>query len=122
MGRQAKDPRAVQQDACAGPPSGQRMAERFLAAVGNPSDPTRQLLRHSHAGGLERPPGSLSRCAEFLTERVLSSHPEGDSQTAARTTALASSQWLGTARTRQRIGARGCGLSSGTGVGSLLWS
>jgi hypothetical protein len=31
MGRQAKDPRAVQQEVCAGPPRGQRMAERFLA-------------------------------------------------------------------------------------------
>jgi hypothetical protein len=37
---------------------------------------------------------------EFLTERVLSSHPEGDSQTAERAAALASSQLLGAARTR----------------------
>ena len=31
MGRQAKDPGALQQKARAGPPSGQRIAERFLA-------------------------------------------------------------------------------------------
>ena len=31
MGRRAKDPRAVQQEARAGPPSGQRIAERSLA-------------------------------------------------------------------------------------------
>jgi hypothetical protein len=99
MGRQAKDPRAVQQEARAGPPSGQRIAERFLARwETHPTQPGSSFVTLTQA--LSSAPSVAQSLREFLTERVLSSHPEGDSQTAARTTALASSQLLGAARTR----------------------
>jgi hypothetical protein len=48
------------------PAPGRRVASglpTIPGPAGNPFDPTRQLLRHSHAGGLQRPRRSLSRCA-----------------------------------------------------------
>ena len=96
---QAKDPRAVQQEARPGPPSGQRIADDSWPG-GKPIRPNQAAPSSLSRRRSRAPPPVVQSLREFLTERVLSSQPEGDSQAAARTTALASSQLLGAARTR----------------------
>ena len=88
-----------------------RPAPGHRVASGWPNDswPGVKPIRPNQAAPSSRsrrrgPPGR-SVAARIPHRTRLVKPPEGDSQTAARTTALASSQLLGTARTRQRIGA-----------------
>ena len=89
--------------------SSRRRAPGHRVASGLPNDswPGGKPIRPNQAAPSSRsrrrsraPPPVAQSLREFLTERVLSSHPEGDSPTAARATALASLQLLGAARTR----------------------
>ena len=70
MGRQGKDPRAVQQEARAGPPSGQRIAERFLARwETHPTQPGSSFVTLTQAR-LERPPVARRSVAARIPQRT----------------------------------------------------
>jgi AcrR family transcriptional regulator len=94
-----RDPRRVQADARAGPPSGARIVEHFLAQwEEGEQEPGRRFVTLAQAAsGSPEVAGALR---EFLTERVWAHHPDGGTEEGLRTASLVSSQLLGLAWTR----------------------
>lgn len=96
------DPRAVRDQARAGPPDGQRIAERFLAQwERDPAQPGHSFVTLMQAVSSSPPVARALR--EFLTERVWARPEQDDSEAGARATALVSSQLLGAAWARYVI-------------------
>ena len=95
------DPRAVQIEARGADLDGARIVERFLAqweeGVAEPGKPFVTLTQ-----AVSSSPEVARAVREFVTERVWARVP-GDGETAARTTALVSSQLLGAAWARYVI-------------------
>ncbi len=97
------DPREVQIQARGGELDGARIAERFLAQWEEVAgEPGKSFVTLTQA--VSSAPEVARAVREFLTERVWARVPAGDSETAARTTALVSSQLLGAAWARYVIG------------------
>jgi AcrR family transcriptional regulator len=93
------DPRAVQDEARSGPPSGARVVERFLAQwEQDPSEPGQSFITMTQA--VSSAPDVARALREFLTERVWSRGPRDGTSSASRATALVSSQLLGVAWAR----------------------
>lgn len=113
------DPRRIQAEASAGPPSGARIIEGFLAQwEEGDEEPGRRFVTLAQAAS--GAPEVAKALREFLTDRVWAHRPDGGDEQTMKTAALVSSQLLGVPWARYVVRMEPLASASRADVGSWV--